>query len=941
MTNEMIVSRSRPQTTLRRLAAGHDSTRSLVRAALGITLALGGQFALAAEPPADGTLDSGETLEELTVTGSRIELGGFQAPTPVSVLDASQVEARGATNIANVINEIPAFTGTITPASSGLNSRQNGINAVDLRGLGTNRNLVLLNGRRGTPFDEFGNVDLNAVPSLAIGRVEVVTGGASAAWGSDAISGVVNLIYDEQLEGLKFNAQFGQSEHGDAEDTRLAAAWGTSLNSGSGHFLLAADYNKNEGVPEGRARDWQRRSPALVNNPANTGPNDGIPQFMIRDDAVLFLASPNGVTLPGDSAVDNLEFFPDGTARPRQLGEVRGNYMIGGSGSRLADRSAVFIPTERFNVLATFQHDIGESTEAFVEASFAQSKSSGRLVDVFSFGDVQITPDNPYLPASVAALGEEFALFRTFEEIPPITSESKNDNMRFVAGLKGELGDSFKWNASGQYGRTKFSNVQPLNLLVGNLLLAADAVRDPVSGEIVCRANLNGANGAPGCAPINLFGKGSPSAAALDYITDRGTSDTEIKQQVFMADVSGELFDAWAGPLLGTFGVEYRKEQLDRVVNSPNENDEFLIVNAKALNGEFTAKEGFVEFALPLLKTDRQALDLNAAARVTDYSTVGSVTTWKAGLVYSPVDSLRLRGSISRDIRAPSIGETFVKTVLLFSNVSNPFVDGSPTEFVETPTLGNADLTEETAKTTTFGVVYSAGGFRASVDWYHIDLTDTIGVLAPQSVVNRCFEGETSLCDLITFNPDDTIASIAGKNLNLGTFDLKGIDAELRYSQALGSGDLSVGLISSYLIHKEIAPSGGRPLDTAGELGQASAYGTPDFKATLSVGYDIGDVGTFAQVRYIGSGVYDATYGPEQLSKADNDIGAVAYVDLSANYNLSKLGYGDLQVFAGVDNVLDKDPPVIPLNFIANTATNGAHYDVIGRKYYVGARVQF
>jgi outer membrane receptor protein involved in Fe transport len=194
---------------------------------------------------------------------------------------------------------------------------------------------------------------------------------------------------------------------------------------------------------------------------------------------------------------------------------------------------------------------------------------------------------------------------------------------------------------------------------------------------------------------------------------------------------------------------------------------------------------------------------------------------------------------------------------------------------------------------------------------------------------------------LITFNPDQSIASIAGRNLNLGTFDLKGIDAELRYNLALGSGDLSLGLLGSYLIHKEIAPSGGEPLDAAGELGAVSGYGTPDLKATLSVGYDIGDWGHFAQVRYVGSGVYDATYGPEDLSSEDNDIGAVTYLDLSTRYNLTGLGFGDVQVFAGIDNVLDKDPPVIPLNFISNSATNGTHYDVIGRKFYVGARMKF
>lgn len=876
-------------------------------------------------------------LEQIVVTSSRIEHSGFQAPTPVSVISPAQIDERGTTNIANIINEIPAFTGTLTPSSTNLNSRQNGVNAVDLRGLGANRNLVLLNGHRGTPFDEFGDVDLNAVPSLAIGRIEVVTGGASAAWGSDAVSGVVNLIYDDKLEGLKFNAQYGQSTKNDTRDTRLAAAWGTNFNNGSGHLLLAADYNKNTGITEGRDRDWQRRSPALVANADDTGPSDGIPQLAIRNNAVLFLASPNGVTLPG-GATGNLEFFPDGTARPRPLGDVAGNFMIGGSGSRLADRTALFVPVERFNVLALAHHDIADNIKAFAEASYAESKSTGNLVDAFTFADVIIQPDNAYLPASVAALNEPFPLFRTFEEFPPIASVSKDRNMRFVAGLEGKFGASFKWEASGQYGRTQFSNNQPHNLLVGNLVQAADAVFDPSLNQTVCRANLGGANGAPGCVPINLFGRGSPSSAAIDYITGTGTSDTVIEQTVFEANTSGELFDAWAGPLLGTLGAEYREEKLDRRVNAQNENEEFLITNAQPLKGSFNVKEAFVELALPLLK-GRQSLDLDAAGRFTDYNTVGTVSTWKVGLVYSPVEQLRFRGSVSRDIRAPSIGETFVKNILLFSNILNPFTGNQ--EFIESPTLGNANLKEETALTTTFGAVFSSGDFKASIDWYHIDLRDTIGVLTPQDVVDRCFAGEASLCSLITFAPDQSVVSIAGQNLNLGTFDVRGIDAELRYRHSLGKGKINLGFISSYVIHKNIAPSGGKPIDVAGELGGGSGYGTPDFKATLSAGFDIGNWGHYVQVRYIGSGVYNATYGPEQLSRQENDIGAIAYLDLSTRYDVSAFSSGELQIFAGIDNVLDKDPPVIPLDFISNSATNPSHYDVIGRKFYVGVRMKF
>lgn len=239
------------------------------------------------------------TVSEVTVTATRIKDANFEAPTPMLAIGADLIDQRGSTNIANVINELPAVTGTITPSSSNLNSRQNGVNAIDLRGLGTNRNLVLINGRRGTPFDEFENIDLNAVPSLAIARVEVVTGGASAAWGSDAISGVVNLVFDDKIEGMKFNAQYGQTTHGDAENFRFSGVFGSNFGGGRGHILLAADYDRNKGIPAGRARAWQRRSPALLENPADTGDKDGIPRYIIRDNAVLFLASPNGVTLPG------------------------------------------------------------------------------------------------------------------------------------------------------------------------------------------------------------------------------------------------------------------------------------------------------------------------------------------------------------------------------------------------------------------------------------------------------------------------------------------------------------------------------------------------------------------------------------------------------------------------------------------------------------------
>ena len=508
--------------------------RSKFKSLAGVALWAVAAPALAQTAGDAAQADEAAESEIITVTGTRIK-GNFEAPTPVQAIGTELIDQRGTTNVANVLNEIPAFTGTLTPASTNLNSRQNGVNVVDLRGLGPNRNLVLVNGRRSTPFDEFENVDLNVVPSLAIERVDVVTGGASAAYGSDAISGVINLVYNERLDELKLNAQYGLADRGDAENLRLSAAWGNAFDEGRGHILLAADYDDNKGIPKASARKWQRRSPAIVSNPDDTGPNDGIPEYVFRDNAVLFLGSPNGVTLPLGFATDNLEFFPDGIARTRILGDIGGKLMIGGSGSRLADQTALVVPTERFNVLAAVNYEVSDGVQVFGEASFARSKSRGALVNAFTFGDVVITPDNPYLPADVAALGDPVVLFRTFEEFDPITSASLTESMRFVGGLKGEFGSNWNWEVSAQYGQTDFSNKQYNNLLVGNLVKAADAVA--VGDDIVCRVNADAdpLNNDSACVPINLFGKGSPSQGAIDYITETGISKTRIKQSVFAA----------------------------------------------------------------------------------------------------------------------------------------------------------------------------------------------------------------------------------------------------------------------------------------------------------------------------------------------------------------------------------------------------------------------
>lgn len=888
--------------------------------------------------------DEDSPLEEVTVTASRLRQSGFDTPTPVTVLGAEDMQVRGTTNVADIINEVPAFTPTLTPQSTVLNSRQNGVNGLDLRGLGPNRNLILVNGRRHVPFDEFGIVDINAIPSVVVERIEIVTGGASAAWGSDAVSGVVNIIYNKDLEGGKIEAQYGKSGAGDAENSRISAAFGNHFSDDRGHFMVAFEYFDNDGIPEAKVRDWVRKHPGLLVNPLDTGPNDGIPQFVIRNDATLFLASPNGVTLPLGLPTDNLEFLPDGTVIPRTLGIPGGNLMQGGSGSFLPDRDALDIPVERQSILGTLDYQLTDNVKFFGEASYTKSETIGQIVDAFMFGGT-ILSGNPYLPASVQetmdVTGVPFlVLFRTFEEFPPISSVNENENQRVVVGLDGEFGNNWWWETYYQYGRAEFSNDQANNLLTANLANAADAVVDPVSGEIVCAANAGGANGAPGCVPVNLFGKGSPSQAAIDYFTATGMAFTTLKQQVASATIGGEIFEGWAGPISAAFGAEFRDESLDRTVDDNNDNFRFLITNAQPLSGDIDVKELFTEFLIPLISGD-QDLNFNAAFRWADYSTVGSTVSWKGGLVYQPTASWMFRGTVSQDIRAPSIGETFLETLLLFDDVTNPFTGGQ--DFIQVFNTGNENLKEEEAITTTVGVVWSPtqADFQISVDWYNIDLEDGIGSISNQDIVNRCAAGAQEFCELIDFAPNGSITSLTNTLLNLGTFEVEGVDIAASYRVPLGSGSFGFNLLGSYLIKKDIAPQGADPVDVVGELSVLSGFGTPEWKTRLGASYDQGPWGLYGQVRYISSGKYDPNWGPEQLSPEDNSIGAQYYFDLSAYYRFGMGSLDKLELYGGVSNLFDRDPPVVPVDFISNIATNPTHYDVIGRRYYAGIRLAF
>jgi iron complex outermembrane receptor protein len=890
-------------------------------------------------------------VETVVVTASRIKTG-FEAPTPVTVVTAQDLQNSGVTNIADYLNELPSFSATVSPTSTSLASRTNGSNYVDLRGIGPNRTLVLIDGRRHVATTSEGAVNLNVVPSMAIERMEVVTGGASAAWGSDAVAGVVNLILDDKLEGFRGEAQYGIASEGDGITYRAGGAIGGHFADDRGHFMIATEYEKDEGVLHQSDRDWGRQKWGIIPNPADTGPNDGIPARLITKDVNLFIGTEGGLIL-GPGPIAFIKFGPGGTLEPFNPGSVISPpFSVGGDGANMGQYAGLSTPYERFNILGRSRYKLNDKVEAYFEGSYAHSASTQKTVQSFNFPAV-IRADNAFIPAGLQTLLDAnhipaFGLYRVNTDLGFITADSTYDTYRTVMGLRGDLNSDWSWDAYYEYGRTDFENRQLNNRIEANFANAIDAVVDPISGNTVCRATLSGQ--APGCVPLNLFGKGSPSQAAIDYVNGTGFLSQEFTQHVFSASAQGKLFDLPAGAVSLAFGAEHREDGVKSQADDISQNDGFLIVNAKPVNGSYSVNEVFAETAVPLLRDVplAKSLELNAAVRYTDYSTSGPVTTWKLGATWSPVEDLRFRGTLSRDIRAPNIAELFTSSRLSFTNVDDP-VQGSNV-FIKVLTQGNTHLKPEEADTKTLGAVYQPAwlpGLRLSADWYQIKIDGAINFLDPQTIINLCDAGNAALCSVIARDGTGTITQVTSQQFNIASLDTTGIDFELAYRTSLDEhlpaigGSLTFRVLASYVQDRTFSPDGITKIQKAGDVdpNDINLFSVPHWRGSGSVTWERGPATLHLATRWVGEAKYNNAYTAEDIN--DNSVPSRVYFDVSGRYKLDVFGKEGLQVFAGVKNLFDRDPPPVPVNFIDPYATNPTFYDVIGRYFFFGVNAKF
>ncbi|MGH8445841.1 MAG: TonB-dependent receptor plug domain-containing protein [Solimonas sp.] len=914
-------------------------------------------------PPAAASAEAA-AIAEVVVTGSRVVRDGSQAPTPVTVLSAEQLQLASPGPIGEALVQQPAFRGSNRPTSGGVSSVGPGSGSfLNLRNLGVQRTLILLDGRRAAHSALFGITDTNLLPQELVKRVDIVTGGASAAYGSDAVAGVVNFVLDSDYEGLKGTLQGGTSTQGDGNSQKYNLTGGTSFAGGKGHVVFSGSYLDYAGLKQ-TDRDWASDARwGLLPDPAN-------PQMLRRyRDVGLAYASYGGVTFAPGAPWDSLQFGPGGTVRPFNQGIGLGANRAGGDGAWLYTNLQADVKTS--SAFTHLKYQLLPSLEVFVEAAFIEGHNRYMQVDPYQFAFLNaptIYNDNVFMPAAMRAIltqygvpqGTDSALFRlgrvSQDLAGPSTADALNDTFNAVTGFKFDAGGG--WTVDGYYehGENRQRIRTENNINHEHLYAAADAVAGP-GGTPVCRVTITHPGLYPGCVPINLFGFGSPSRDAIDYVTGDAWYVTKLKQDVVAASVRGEPFSTWAGPVAVGFGAEYRREEVDQTSDAVSQqmNDAtgirgfpvnytvapggWLMTNQQPLTGAYNIREGYLEFLAPLAKDipALQSLDFNGAVRVTDYSTSGEVTTWKAGLSWKPINDLRVRATRSRDIRAPGIAELFAGSAQGQLAVVDP-QNNNTTTMVITNSLGNPNLDPEEADTFTGGFIYQPSwlpGFTASVDYYNIDLQGVIDTLSAQQTVDQCQAGSGVACGNIDRDPaTHLITRIRLPRLNLTAQKTSGVDFELGYRSAVPGGRLDLRAIASWLEKYETQVPGGGTIDRTGEVGLSS---NPRWAGNLSATYSSGPWIGFVQERMVGGGRYDNSR-QEGRTIDKNNIGTVFYTDATLAYTVGS--ERTFQLYLTINNLLDRDPPIIPMGSPIFFPTNNGLYDIMGRYFTAGVKFE-
>jgi outer membrane receptor protein involved in Fe transport len=907
-----------------------------------------------------GTDDEG--LEEIVVTGSHIARSGFDTPAPMTTIDADEILQSGYSSVGDVLLQTPSIgvgTGTATRAGDGAAF-------VNLRGLGTNRSLTLINGNRRVSGSTSGSaVDLNAIPASMIERIEVVTGGSSAVYGADAVSGVVNVILKDDFDGLELSTSGGTSQEGGAENFSLSLHGGAGFASGRGSFGFGASYSQTEPLFI-RDRDYDIGAVALDNQDYSGGDDEPI-AFLIQD-WVFYLRPYSG----GFTIDDTLYTYVDGGLRPVAFTPGYGEGIVDSGpnkdpqgyyfGDFAALRNAIDVASFRTNM----NYDVTDNIEFFAEAELS-------VVDAEDVGSVNLflgsplSRDNPLLPGGVTSLMDtngidSISVDRYAIDYGVMTTESDRDTWTVVSGLRGDLENGWSWRVTGQYGEYTINSRTPNTTITPNYLNAIDVVTDVDSGDPVCRSE---AARAAGCSPLNILGRNVASQDALDYILHTRLESTTNTQHIFSAQLTGDLLSLPAGELGFAFGVDSRSEtiairddglavtgQLNRIAGQP------------ALSADFDVNEAYVEVLAPIVRDKPlfHALNLEGAVRVSDYNTIGRTNAWKIGGDWSPTEDLRFRFTASTSVRAPNLNELFTprsETSTLFLDPCQPGLqivnpnraancsalgipDGLPLAQADSDGViasgGNPNLTEEESDSYTVGLVFAPTrieGLQLSIDYWDITISDAIENLG-SDVLERCVDAssiDNPFCPLVTRNPDWTIERVDVIDINVSELTARGMDFAAIYGFEAAAGYWDIALLGTRLIQHESLVD---PTDALSLVPSLDLMSHPELRMTLTTRYARDAWSISMTNRYISSRTLDNVvpnfFPPEQQNISDD-----LYTDLRATFDLGER----YRFYAGVNNLTEVEPPSAWLGGGGGGVNDGALADGIGRFFHGGITVSF
>ena len=970
--------------------------RLAILAAIAASTALPALAQEAEPPPAPGPT----TLDRVEVTGSRIKRTDLETSSPVAVIDREAINDSGAATVGEFLQRNPAIAG------AGMNPQVNngggaGTATVDLRGLGQTRTLVLVDGRRWIPSvsNALGAVDVNTIPMSMIERVEILKDGASAIYGSDAISGVVNFILRHDFQGMEASAFYGVSSRGDANTTRADATFGFSSDRGS--LIAAAGYDKEDPV-YARDRAYSSQPYQLYAGEHGIGGTSRIltGRYVVPRSAAqasgVDLADPNCGS-GGNVVLTRIDGSP---------GTSGGNFRCFDNANDVynfqADGNLNLTPQERANIAFSARYFITEDVEAFLLGSWNRTESSFQIAPLPFDGraavdDVPISADSLYNPFGVDVTD---ARLRLRDFIPTRSTSFETQTYQVTAGLRGTVGDtSWSWDAAYSYGRTPQTQVVRGYLFSPALRDAlGPSMIDPASGDPICVRTAGDASTViDGCLPVNFFGpapdpstaEGQAQLAALALINPSiiNTNYNDLKN--FTANATGDLFALPAGMVSLAVGLEYREESAGSDVDfltiiPPGETVCLITQEACSfgnISGSFDVKEAYAEALLPLLADApfAQRLNVSLGVRYSDYSNFGDTTNGKVGLEWKPVDDLLVRGTYAQVFRAPTIVNLFGVT----TPSANTYVDpcnnymgqavADPRACANVPTDGsfrqsgnqvtsfqvsNPDLQPEEGDMLTYGLVYSPewlAGFSTTIDYWRVKLDDFITSLPETVMLNQCFDFGR-YCD--TFIRDDAgdVAQMTNQVGNFGSLKASGVDVGFRYAgQRNEWGRLSWNLDTAYLAEYEVRLLAGDPSSDVGAFpgipGSTGLAGT--FVDSASSGFgNMARWRALNDLRWEGerwSATLTTRYVHHVFEAPDvADPSEPGYVarrrvpsftqhDVQVGYRIPELLDSEFQI--GIRNLADRQPPLIYSGF--NASTDLRTYDGVGRFYWMRWTARF